>query len=143
MEPCSEAKVSMIAGGTQFAGALCFEHCSIKLTEDFIHVLTGKSEIIHRMNCAVHSQTSQSKMRRQNGYILLSVAQASNIGRLQAGLGRHGWCGAVVLGRAQRRNSEPNKVAIMMFLKISRTHKCRKSVPEIQSSIEMSCPIER
>lgn len=143
MEPCSEAKVSMIAGGTQFAGALCFEHCSIKLTEDFIHVLTVKSETIHRMNCAVHLQTSQSKMRRQNGNILLPVAQASNVGRLQAGLVRHGWCGAVVLGRAQRRNSEPNKIFIMKSLKISRAHKCRKSVLKIQCSIEMSCPIKR
>ena len=102
MEPCSEAKVSSVEGGTQLAGVLCFEHCSIKPTEDSMHVLTGKSEMIHRINYAVHSQTSQSEMRRQNGNILLSVAQASSIGRLQVGFGRHGWCGAVVLGRAQK-----------------------------------------
>lgn len=113
MEPCSKAEISMIGGGTQLARTLCFEAPFDQADRRF----QVDSEV-RNTTCNTPSslEPHNSKWKESIGKIILSIVQVNNIERLQVGFGRHGWCGAVVLGRARGRNTEPNEVAILKSL---------------------------
>ena len=104
VEPCSEAKVSMIEGVTQLSMVQCFG-APFNQGDRRFHV-AGKIQISCCMKYDVLLRASQLEIHQQDANNLLFFAQASKIERLQFGLGRHGWCGAVVLGRARRHGAE-------------------------------------